>query len=478
MWLSGIIVTSALLLPAFAAAQVPGDLAMGAPLGAAWGATYGFPPGKAWPFVARARALGAGFTRVTLYWSQLEPRPGVRRWDDLDAFAGQLRSPDEGILTIASASPWATRTPAWVFPSSPAKDLQAYEAFVRETVLRVKGRVRYVQSDPEPNNPFFWSGSIAEFIVQQKAFYRAVKQADPDALVVLGGCDGLFDPDGRATMPQQVASRAFVDKVVAEAVQSFDVFDLRLYDDPYTVPARVAYVRARIEQAGGHQPVIATEYAGPTFFELRPNRKHDAALQGAGAAEAVRGLMAARDRLPLETRMFLADAAPADAARLRTLQTRDLVVRNLLAFAAGVQKTAFWDLWHDPGDPQSANAMMYGSLRLLAYSPDGEASPTLLGDAFARLASRLGDATRVARLPAGDDAAVFAFLVTRSRGAPLVVAWRKPLDAAHDAVAAPVTLPWRAATAHAVTLQDDAIASSVTGGHVVLTLGSEPVFLD
>src|SRR5882757_1501049 len=104
------------------------------PMGVNWGVIYGFPPVKAEKFMPQARALGASFARVTLYWSQLEPKQGVARWNDLDAFTDQLQSSEEGLLTIACASPWATRTKTWVFPSSPAADPKAYYAFVRRVV--------------------------------------------------------------------------------------------------------------------------------------------------------------------------------------------------------------------------------------------------------------------------------------------------------------------------------------------------------
>ena len=179
------------------------------PLGVTWGATYGFGKAKALPFMPQARKLGASFSRVTLYWSQLEPKEGVARWVDLDAYISQISSPEEAILTLASASSWATRTKTWVFPSSPALDAAKYTAFVRNVVQHAKGKVRYFQNDNEPNNPFFWSGTAEEFAAQQRLFYRAVKEADPSATVILGGCEGLFDQTNTDPFPGQEADLAF-----------------------------------------------------------------------------------------------------------------------------------------------------------------------------------------------------------------------------------------------------------------------------
>jgi hypothetical protein len=59
-----------------------------------------------------------------------------------------------------------------MLPPSPALDPQAYAAFVRRLVTRCRGRVTYWQCDN---------------VAQLKVFARAVREADPSALVVLGG---------------------------------------------------------------------------------------------------------------------------------------------------------------------------------------------------------------------------------------------------------------------------------------------------
>ncbi len=224
------------VLAGLAAMAANGSPADEGRIGAAWQPVYGLPPARAVSFVPPIRKLGAGFSRITLYWTQLEPKPGTERWDELDAYLAQIDRPGEAMITIASASPWATRVKAAVFPSSPANDPGTYEAFVRRVVSHCAGRVRYFQADTEPSNAFFWSGTASEYATQQRIFYRAVKSTDPKALVVLGGSDGLFDPSGLDPLPNQTATTAFLKTVVDEASGSYDLFDLHLYADPYTIP--------------------------------------------------------------------------------------------------------------------------------------------------------------------------------------------------------------------------------------------------
>ena len=433
--LSAAIVAAA--TPAFSS-RTPG------PLGVTWGVLYGFPPAKSETFMPHARALGASFARITLYWSQLEPKQGTMRWNELDAYLDQLKAPEEGMITLAAASPWATRSKAWVFPSSPATDPSTYEAFVRAVVEHAKGRVRYFQAETEPNNGFFWSGSADDYAAEQRLFYKTVKAADPHAVVVLAGSDGLFDPTGADPMPGQDADLAFLSREIAGANGAFDLFDLHLYGNPYTIPVRVEAVRQAMRAAGTERPIIANEYAGPHFFEFHANRRWFAALQGPGATpEAVRALRARAATLPPETRMFLQPDDAEMAARLFRLQSNDLVVRNMLALSSGVQRTAFFDLWHDTSQPDAPNTVLYGALKLLDHDATGLNRELPLAAPFRRLALALAGTERVERIALAANPDVYAFRVER-RGRPaLLVAWRRPATLGDASAPLSVAIPWR-----------------------------------
>jgi hypothetical protein len=71
---------------------------------------------------------------------------------------------------------------------------------VHALVTRCDGRVQYWQCNNEPSNVgLLWAGTAAEYVAQLEVLHRAVRHADPDAAVVLGGCgyDVLSSaPDG------------------------------------------------------------------------------------------------------------------------------------------------------------------------------------------------------------------------------------------------------------------------------------------
>src|SRR3569833_1213675 len=208
-------------------------------LGVVRGISYGL-FGQPDSFVPEVRALGARALRAFFFWSQAEPRPGEYRWDAVDARLTQLDGDEEGWITLCSSSPWATRTPTDFLPPSPSHSLEGYSEFVRQIVRRCAGRVKYWQCDNEPSNTeLLWAGSAEEYVAQLRALYAAVKSVDPHSLVVLGGCgyDVLSSPAG--SEPRQ-----FFDYLTDAGRDSFDVFDVHLYGDPYCISEYVQTARA------------------------------------------------------------------------------------------------------------------------------------------------------------------------------------------------------------------------------------------
>src|SRR5256885_2870066 len=209
------------------------------------GITYGL-FGKPDGFVEQARELGAGAVRLYVYWGQVEPEPGRYVWDTVDAFLAQLDGSEEVWVTVCSSSLWATRQPTRFLPPSPAHDLDAYGEFVRRLVARCAGRVRYWQCDNEPCNVgLLWAGTAEEYLAQLRVMYRAVKEADPNALVVLGGA-----PYGLVSGAPEGPERTFFDVLLRDGRDHFDVFDVHLYGDAARIPADIETVRGLMRAHG------------------------------------------------------------------------------------------------------------------------------------------------------------------------------------------------------------------------------------
>jgi hypothetical protein len=331
-------------------------------LGIVRGVSYGL-FGKPDQFLPQLRGLGAGLVRVYVYWSQVEPEPGRYSFEAVDAFLDQLDGSEEAWVTVCSSSRWATRQATEFLPPSPARDLEAYGRFVERLVGHCGGRVRYWQCDNEPSNVgLTWAGTAEEYLAQLRVLHRAVKAADPGAAVVLGGA-----PYGLPESPPDGPDRQFFDVLLRDGRDAFDLFDLHLYGPAERIPADIETARGLMRAHGYEKPLVVGEYNAP-WPNLYPEAV--AAMQAALAAAfaaggpegaggqgggdgqprqtpeqaAMAGLYARMAELPPQLQMFMRGCPPELEAKRHRINRRELVMRNLLALASGVRRTACWNL--------------------------------------------------------------------------------------------------------------------------------------
>jgi hypothetical protein len=467
-------------------------------LGVVRGISYGL-FGKPDVFAPQVRALGARLLRVYFFWGQVEPRPGEYDWTTVDALLDQLESGDEVWVTVCSSSPWATRQSTDFLPPSPARESATYREFVRRLVHRCVGRVRYWQCDNEPSNVgLLWAGTAQEYVAQLTAFHAAVNQSDRDALVVLGGCgyDLLSSEPGS---PQ----REFFRHLVDAGRDAFDVFDVHLYGDPYNISEYVETARGLMHACGYEKPVVVGEYAGPSLFEFRDAEQamqdalaaifaapvgpqstdalKEQARQETAERRAMRALYARMSELPPRLQMFMAGCAPELERKRHRIACRQLVMRNMLAAAAGVHRTLYWNLAPElpgPVDPYVIMHLLIGKLPLLDYSEGRIERHYPEADAFVRVARVLNHAVRVERVTLADDPAVYAFRVERVDAAPTLVLWeRRGTFDGECAAAVTVRVPWSQGGAHIEDAFGSVRLEDAVDGTLRLAVTDTPLFI-
>jgi len=467
-------------------------------LGVVRGISYGL-FGKPGEFVPQAHALGAGLIRVYVYWGQVEPEPGRYRWEAVDALLAQLDGDEEVWITLCSSSPWGTRVPTDFQPQSPALDQRAYGEFVRRVVRHCAGRVRYWQCNNEPSNTdLLWAGTAAEYVAQLKTFRRAVREADPAAAVVLGGCGY----DVFSSEPGSPARR-FFDHVASTGRDAFDLFSVHLYGDPASVPLYLDTARQFMRAHGYLKPLVVGEHAGPQPFEFPDATAVMQQVFAAAFAEpppcqstgdlaaragqdtperrAMTALYARMDGLPPTLQMFM-EGCPAELeAKRHRISCRQLVMRTLLALAGGVHRTAYWNLAPEYPGPVDHHQMMHlliGKLPLLGYEDGslGFRHPT--ADAFALLAGQLAGARAVTRADTGGPPTLHAFEVDRAGRGPLLVLWdHRDAFRGEDEPPVTVTWPWAAATATVSDVFGRTRTVHGRGGRIRLPVSGTPLFV-
>jgi len=196
------------------------------------------------------------------------------------------------MVTLEAKSPWAGRgTGGEVGEKAtvPPRDLDAYSRFVHGMVTRGRGVVECWQIENEMESQFWWAGTSQDYLALLRTAHRAIRSADPSAKVAVGGFTswtssaavlvdagkskaeiarelGYGEIGSRDTSQVEASVRrslSFVDDVLGQGAEYFDIVDLHLYHRYETIPMRVEWLRAKMRANGYEKPIWATEVGGP-----------------------------------------------------------------------------------------------------------------------------------------------------------------------------------------------------------------------
>lgn len=123
--------------------------------------------------------------RISVAWSGCEPEKGLYEWDRLDRLI-ETASSRYGLSLLA----YICYAPAWATGGdwkAPPLDAADFARFAGAAAARYRGGVRCWELWNEPDNQDFWIGTPAEYVRMAAAGARAIKEADPGALICLGG---------------------------------------------------------------------------------------------------------------------------------------------------------------------------------------------------------------------------------------------------------------------------------------------------
>lgn len=462
----------------------------GPPVGVAWGFSYGV-DGPPEIFMPELKKMNVHFTKLYLFWQQIEPTKGQYNWGAVDTFLMQLTPADEALISVFSASSWATKISSVPIPASIAKSPDDYYKFIYDLVKHCKGKIKLWQNDSEPNNPVYWNGTSEEFSSQLKVFYRAVKDADPKAKVVMGGYDGLFNPPGMPEIPGQRTGLAFFSKAIKAAADYFDIFDIRLYANPYTIPARVEYFKKELADSAHNQPIICTEYNGPGFFGFPVNFKyigqviewqrvvatHDSVAY-AKMKNPIADMYDSINKLAPQTQMFMMGCTKELNDKYDRLQCRDIVMRNVLAFSAGVQKTMYWCLFDNTDNKYDLMTLMFGKNKLVEYSKGKVIKEYPEVAVFKRIADYLKDVKGIKRIDVTGKEMLYLFQITGTGNNVKYVAWEKrDAFSGEDQASTKFILPIPVNNLTTTDIFGNKIDAKTANDQIEINLSDTPVFI-
>lgn len=137
----------------------------------------------------------------SLGWALIQPEKGAWNWTLLDDY---MRLADESgadvLFTLGMTPLWAASNPDAPSPysgcsSSPPKNMDDYEAFLRALVARNEthyhGRIKYWEIWNEPDNIHagyeFYTGTMEEMVALARVTHDVLKAANPDYKIVSPG---------------------------------------------------------------------------------------------------------------------------------------------------------------------------------------------------------------------------------------------------------------------------------------------------
>jgi polysaccharide biosynthesis protein PslG len=245
-------------------------------------------PGGA--MLARLGEGGAGTLRVNLAWAYVQSGPGAPYvWSHYDGVIGDAAR--NGIRVLATVY----GSPSWVEPSAEnpplGPSLFGFAAFARAAVQRYGTKGTFWADHPdlpklpitdwqlwnEPNFSLFWKPAPdpSQYLELLRAFHAAVKDADPEASVLLGG---LFPTPRDDPTLQSFLSALYR----AGARGLFDAAAIHPYSaTPGDALERVAALRALMRRFGDDEkPIWITEVGwasggAPSGLTVDPGRQAD-----------------------------------------------------------------------------------------------------------------------------------------------------------------------------------------------------------
>lgn len=204
--------------------------------------------------LALLRAAGIRDLRVSFGWDSIEPADDRFDWTFWDEFV-RLAVDEHGIRL----RPYLAYTPAWAAApgegevwTRPPADPRQFAEFVTAVAGRYGDRIDSWELWNEPDNPSYWTGTIAQFAALLHGGAAAVRAADPGATVVLGGI--AWNVEFLATLFAAYDAAAAVDVVnVHSYAETWS-------NDPLeSVVPYIARVAAAIAAGGGDEPIWAAE---------------------------------------------------------------------------------------------------------------------------------------------------------------------------------------------------------------------------
>ncbi len=216
-----------------------------------------------------AADLGAGWTTVPFRWDAMQPS-GPADWilplsDEELAREFSLGRQVVGVLTGVPS--WAA-DPATSLPLGldlpPDAPQNLWASFVRTTAQQYAGRIDHWIIWDTVDRPETWPGSAADYAQLLRVSYRAIREANPRAVVHLGGVTHWPDVlRGETPFVRRLLSALATDPEARAQGFYFDVLTLHVYDQPESLYDLPVFYRHLLAEYGLQKEIWIGETNAP-----------------------------------------------------------------------------------------------------------------------------------------------------------------------------------------------------------------------
>ena len=134
-----------------------------------------------------ARRAGASYFRCAFSWNAIEKARGRYDWTFWDSLVRLAEHYHVGLIPYVAYSPrWAVGDDK-DFWKQPPVDPKLYGDFMNRIAARYRGRIAAWEIWNEPDNRDYWTGTAEQFAALTRIAARRIREADPNAVLVLGG---------------------------------------------------------------------------------------------------------------------------------------------------------------------------------------------------------------------------------------------------------------------------------------------------
>lgn len=220
--------------------------------------------------LSKAKEANVEWAREEFSWQTIEPVNDDFNFAPYDAAIDKYVANDISVMgLITYSTEWASTNGGSPDYEYYAPDMEAWEDYCTQLATRYKGKVAAWEIWNEPNIDQFWKSSEEDYIDLLETASSAIKEADPDAMIVLGGTAGT-DTDYIDRVYSQVSSKDIFDVVAVHPYRlvgsSFNYAPEESVEGLNNLQIDLENLRAVMRKNGDHgKPVWLTEFGWTTY---------------------------------------------------------------------------------------------------------------------------------------------------------------------------------------------------------------------